>query len=237
MAEKIFFDKRLPLAYRDSDNFIGSGCNGSVYRISDNKIFKFLGDVSACEKNFEYLLSQTSSSFVFPDILVYLDNKLVGYIAKYIDGVSLKKINDEVLFEEFLDASVILEKEIRKKSMDLMSLFDMNSNNILWSVDKKLQVVDTDLYEYDNSFYEEHQLYFENMANYNETVLYSFLDTYNFFLGNEPLDKYYKLCFFEGRMAASKFLCFLVNYLESMTSNPIKTIGDVKRSLSLVRKR
>ncbi len=237
MDEKVYFYKELPFSYRDPDNFIDSGCHGKIYKISDDKIFKYLDGINIFENNYEYLVSQSSLSFVFPDTLVYLRDKLVGYIAMYVDGISYKNMSTTVLLDDFLNTLVVLEEEIRKKSMDSMHFNDLIPDNIMWSNDKKLKVIDTDLYGYNNSFYELHELYFENLANSNLSILTKFFDNYHFDIDSDILNKYFKLCMLEGRMGASKFLGYLIDYLGEKTGNSIITIQDIKDNLLLVRKR
>lgn len=237
METKLYFDK-IPKEFKAT--YLGHGENGTCYRIGDtNKVYKEIGDISDIEKDYLFLLSQNSDIFVFPDQLVYLKkgdlNQLYGYTMEYIPGVPLGNIPQQCELESLFTELKKVEKEIKSFSERYIAVADFHFDNVFYQDNGKIRVIDTDLYHgyYDGELGD---LISVNLIDYNACILNLFRELSQITFTSQSLDDYYRLCYCRGKMYASDFLRELKNYLEIELKEKINTYGEMKKSLSLVKR-
>ena len=128
--------------------YIDSGCFGSCYQTKDGKCFKlFRSDFSEYEYNIKNLSKYKSENIVFPETLVYLDNKFIGYITDYVKGQRFDKLDKKENMNTLLLALTKLEKELFNLAKEKISMSDCNSRNAYYTDDKIIKIVDTDMFE------------------------------------------------------------------------------------------
>lgn len=248
MMKEVYFDK-LP------DSFVKKTIgkeNGSLERcylledIFENPmVFKKLPGMDKYRDSYKFLAAHSSDTFIFPKTLVYLKNSMIsenyysffGYLMEYINGVTLKHLGRDVLINEFIEALKLVEVAIKYDiSANYMKLCDMNPKNIIFTPDKKLKIIDTDLYEpteEDDIGY----IYRHNLREFNNDIFsYIFPFSWSFennFLG---LNDVIKSTVF-GDIKAHEMLETFQKKLSNYQGERINTLLDLDKSLALVKKR
>ena len=178
--EKIIFDDNLMFKK------ISSGKNGTCYLTTDKVVFK--NGLNLKIEILEKLSNIYTNFFIFPKKLVYSkDNILIGYIMDYVDGVTIKNLNRSFDMSKYLNDIKRLEYEISMITLYNVSIIDAGINNVIFDNNDNIKIIDTDFYnvskKYCNTFIQnEHALSY--------TLLYPFIDIYDYKFSNDSLNKY-----------------------------------------------
>lgn len=151
------------------ERIIGSGEEGTVYKIDDNRVLKLyknviLNEFPQIENDVDTFIKFKNNSFIFPEEKVYIQGKF-GYIQKYIKGVSIDKvdnINELIISYKKLYLDVVILSDNRILTSDL------NSNNIIY--DNQFRFIDTVDYRKYKKI-NTYKVLNENIKNINECLL------------------------------------------------------------------
>lgn len=219
-----------------TNNYLGEGLTGICYKV-DNKVFKKFKMIPRFPGLVKQLSMIHSDSFVFPNEFVYLNEYdikyLQGYLMSYIDGVSLKNINEIVNMKELCITLDNLEKEIKSLTeKDGLLIKDLHTENMLFTKDNKFKIIDTDLCvinPYDTVYN-----YRENMKELGNCILPVLMG--NSDITNSKVKYMYDLCTLESKAKPSKVLYEAIDCLEKETNEEIVTLHDFKENMKLIRK-
>ena len=133
--EKVLHFEEIPNDFRfqklDSDN------NSTSYKTTDNKCYKEYHDTGIDDEVTRMLLDLRSESFMFPQQLVYLNEKFKGYLKKLIDGKSLEKIDDAVSVRKFIKALYEFETDLINFSNNTgLNVGYINLHDLLYNFDQ-----------------------------------------------------------------------------------------------------
>lgn len=237
--EKYLYFESIPQEYKNI--YLGSGCSGDCYKIEgENLVYKEFRGNPPCFSNYEILLGYHSNIFVFPESLIFLKTNnlfysLYGYIMKYIDGIDLSKLPLDTDINNLIKQLQLLEIEIREISFKRLNMCDISTLNMIYSEDKEIKVIDTDLY--DLCLNDTIENLYDNMLYYSSALICLFRGADYVSKKIISLNKEYNSCICEGRFLFSKYLIDLIDYLQNQSKKDINTYGDVKDAIELVRKR
>ncbi len=203
---------------------ISHGCNGICYKTQDNMVFKQIYNPN--EKNLLELSKLYSPSFIFPSKLVYYQNRLIGYIMEYVDGVTIKNIDLNIKTDDYIKQTDKIENEIAVLTNYRVHLLDVGINNIMIDKNGNIKIIDTDFYSIKSKL---NNLYSLNLISYNYGVLYPITDISKNNFKSVTLNKYSKLVLC-GKMLPSDFIIELENFLnkENLEHN---NLYEIKRNL------
>ena len=209
----------------------------ACYLTSDAKsVFKTFESIENYVKEYEYLSSFKCEHFAFPRQLVFLKGKLVGYLMNYFPGQTLKEVSRDIEIVPFCDALKKVEDELDHIiSARNLQINDANLSNIIYTPNKELKVIDTDLYEPNTFAYD---LLFENRKEFNQDIKNFLVNgTVDLSLFPEQFRNYYFQCFSKGSMPMDMFIMILKRQLEEMSKTDINTFSQMDNSLALIRKK
>ena len=142
--EKIIDVKELP-----SRKFLTRTQGGhSIYLLENGLKYKRYGDLTPeQEKSLKEQLSEDSCIFSFPKQLVEAEEKIVGVISTYEQGIELESIPEDVNINDLLNKVLKAEFEISRLSMKGWRLLDIHGNNIIVGTNPlTFRIIDTDYY-------------------------------------------------------------------------------------------
>ena len=224
MREILNFDD-LPSEY--TSNCIGSGANGSAYKIDDKYVFKTFKNPTYFEANVKELFNVYLNSFVLPKKLVYVNGKFVGYIMEYINGNTLDRISGNTSISTYINSLKRLEYDLAALSTYNFFIIDFKDKNIMVNENDELKVIDTDLY----TKIKTKDLYAYNLANLSYAVIKPFLNSFVDGIEDEKLD-YKRRQLLEGRYLPSRFMENINSYSNNSNSN----IREFKDQVKLLLK-
>ena len=236
--EKNIVYTTLPSIY--TKNYIAQGVYGSCYKVDDNTAFKLFHDYNYyldIYDNVKKLSTFDSDFFVFPEAFIYQyeisPETILGYTMQYIDGNKLNDLDKKVDIRRLFSLFDSLEKEIKEYTTEEGLLFeDIHDDNILFSKDGKLKVLDVDLYKF--SIYEEPiMIYKSNMKELGNCILPIFFKKIR--LKDEKLQRYYLSCILDGKVKPSYILFEALNSMEKEMGS-VNTLGEFDKGLKLIRK-
>ena len=137
--------------------FIGCGKYGNVYKFNDNKIIKLYKEYGYYEygklsiynipSNKFKLLKKKQRKIVNTDLvddIIFVDNKPVGVSSKYVNGKTLDKIRNEISLSIKKDISFQLINNAKELIDNGIYSLDYKLNNIMYSNDEKIKIIDLD---------------------------------------------------------------------------------------------
>lgn len=252
-SKEVYFDK-LPDSFVKKTIGKENGSLEKCYLLEDifenPMVFKKLPGMDKYKDSYKFLASHSSDTFIFPKTLVYLKNPIInsdmtheeqysffGYLMEYINGITLKHLGRDVSINEFIEALKVVELAIKYDiSANYMELCDMNPKNVIFTPDKKLKIIDTDLYEptdEDDIGY----LYRHNLREFNNDI-FSYIFPYSWSFENNflGLNDVIKSTIF-GDIKAHEMLETFQEKLSNYQGEQINTLSELDKSLALVKKR
>lgn len=243
MANIMYLDE-IPKEYtlqsiKKSSNQTLNNC----FLIDDGKnVFKLLEGMGQYEKEFTFLANQKSKVFSFPETIVMIKTgstwTFTGYITSFVEGQTLMQVNESernIVVNDFVSALGEVEIAIaRDISINGVLLNDLNMGNVLYTPDRKIKVIDTDLY--DESHLEARELHNLNLREYNNNIsvfinkAFDNKGLYPGFIKAIQTDCVY------GDLKAKDYLRQLKSFLENQTQKEIVTFSDLDKAVERVRK-
>ena len=230
------FDK-IPAEYKKEEFRLDEEGKVDIFRIpGTNLVYKEIA-LPALEKYFIELEKLKSDVFVFPQELVYVKNVFMGYLMEFIQGVMIKNIDPNILIPELFAMFREVEKGIIDLTKQSVKIVDINVKNIIITPEKKMRVVDTDLFEVTSE--DPYMIRLDNFTDYNDTIMDivakeiirkfgSFMDRY--------IQEIYEACVY-SEVSASYCLEKMKEYLQNRFGEELNTLDELKNALSLAAKR
>lgn len=216
---------------------LNNGCSATCYLTDFGKVFKEYPEEYEFLRELEFLTYYQSQDFAFPEEFVFLleDEKksLRGYLMKYIEGTPISTLEDATKLRDFVRALNEFEREMLNLTTQGLLLNDLNQENLIYTPDKKIKAVDTDLYDVtsDDDF---SSMYKRNLKELAATIIAQFVGDDNF--KNEQLTEYVRKCGAYGRLRSSSLLEILAEEAEKEIKEPVETVGEFKQALRLLKK-
>ncbi len=212
--------------------------NKNCYLTNYGDVFKIIHCKEEVFNDFVNVAKLKSQIFKFPKVVFYdkerKPNSIIGYTMDFAPGISFSSLGPETEIRDLINAIYELEKEVMRLTNEGLQLYDLNTSNIHYDADnKKINVIDTDLYGFEA--YEEYRnLLEENIKGLSRDILYLLAGYYNF--KDEKIKNDFEMCTMSGKCTASIILNNILEALEKETREPIKTLGKFKEYLPLIKK-
>lgn len=216
---------------------LNNGCSATCYLTDFGKVFKEYPEEYEFLRELEFLTYYQSQDFAFPEEFVFLleDEKksLRGYLMKYIEGTPICTLEDATKLRDFVRALTEFEREMLRLTTQGLLFTDLNQENLIYTPDKRIKAVDTDLYDVtsDDDF---GSMYKNNLKELAATIISEFVGDDNF--KNEQLTEYVRRCGAYGRLRSSSLLEILAEEAEKEIKEPVETVGEFKQALRLLKK-
>ncbi len=221
--------------------YLGSGKFGSCYLTKNNFVFKEF--TSPCNKKIEetlfYECNINNKSFMFPIELIYKNDKsytnLIGYLKKYSDGIFISDIDSFEKIDNVLRSIIIFEKDIKEISKDKIRIFDLKNENVLYSKNNLLEVIDTDFYKVDNCL-NYRDIVKCNMMELEYLISINLIkiNPYNF--NSKKLFNFYEITS-DGNMLVSDYLYEIIKEINNNLDYEINTCDDFDEGIKLLLKK
>ena len=253
MGKILYMYDKLPTDLTSGIKISNSGYNAECFLITDpsseyyRKVFKkFINPTELAhdiEQNYKKLLDIDSDVFVFPEELVYLNDILVGYIMRYVNGTELKKTSRDEYIRDYYNAIKEVEQSILYDAThNGVKTDDINPTNIIYTPEKKMKIVDTDFYDIDDIYIRDAEdiirLGKENYREYNLCML-SYLFNGALFDCPEDFTKVYNdfmMCM-KGNYPLSDLLMEAKIELERYLQTRCDKLSDLDKGFKLIKKR
>lgn len=216
---------------------LNNGCNATCYLTDFGKVFKEYPIDYSFLRELEYLSYYKSDFFAFPEEFVFIEGderkSLRGYLMKYIEGSTVRTLDDAIKLRKFISALSDFEREMLKLTTEGLLFNDLNQDNLIYTSDERLKAVDTDLYDVtsDDDF---GSMYKRNLKELAATIIAEFVGM-NQFKSVYMRDSVEK-CGAYGRLRSSSLLEILAEEAEKEIKEPIQTVGELKGTLKLLKK-
>lgn len=220
--------------------YLGKGVFGKCYLTPGRMVYKEF-NFKLPDKIYDNItrISQIENdSFVLPSILVYKNqvsiDDFLGYIMRYSKGIDFNHIFESTEMEKFILALVKLEIDMKKLSEEKFQIYDFKAANVLYTKDDKIDVLDPDLYVYNDA------LNAEDVLKCNLMELEYLLDSA--FIKQNPRkfksDKLRELynTFSYGKLLGSYYIYEIMKEIERVSKEEVKTYGDFNQGLRLILK-
>lgn len=231
--EKIF--TQIPEGYYHRR--LNNGCSATCYLTDFGKVFKEYPEEYKYIIELEALAYYQSEYFAFPEEFIFLleeeRKSLRGYLMKHIEGTPIKTLEDATMIRDFTRALNEFEREMLRLTTQGLLFTDLNQENLIYTPDKKIKAVDTDLYDVtsDDDF---SSMYKRNLKELAATIIAQFVGDDNF--KNEQLTEYVRRCGAYGRLRSSSLLEILAEEAEKEIKEPVETVGEFRQMLRLLKK-
>lgn len=230
-AKNIEIVNEIPKSYKE--HFIGQGCSGRCYLIKENNlVFKELYNDRLPIEEMNYFTYIDNDTFSFPRTMIYKDGKIIGYLCKYIEGTSFDKLSGNEDIYDFLNATDKLEKEIKNLSEEGIELFDIKYNHAIYTKDKEIKLIDTDLYYY--KLEEPYYLFRASLKEWGNFLMTYLQSDYPF--QNDYLNELYLRLVFDGKVKPTHILDLMLQEMNKKTDYKIQTLGEFKEGQKLIKK-
>ena len=218
---------------------IGNGASGHCYLTKDGTIvYKELHNDLLDKFNMKEFTKLESDYISFPRTIVYQDkiddDNIIGYLSNYVEGKTFDKISDSESIKSIITASDKLEKEIRKISFKGVLMEDVNNpSNVIFTKNKELKIIDTDLYEICLSE-EPFCLYKANLREWGNFIMNALKSYYPY--ENSNLNDYFTRLIYYGKVKPSYVLNYMLNEMNKISKREITTLGEYKEGQKLIKK-
>lgn len=156
---------------------IGTGTTAKCYMGKDGnviKIYKSNYDANFLLRTDDYIdklerICDLSSDIIIgPKVLLFLNNRLAGYIYEHIDGKDLEDVSSNTRISELFKDYHRVVKELMRISSEGFLLQDVHAKNIIFN-DNKYKFIDLDRGKFPETMSFE-QIYQSNFKNYIEAL-------------------------------------------------------------------
>lgn len=220
-------------------NNVGFGSQGvTFYDKKTNKAIKIFHEFLDCWET-DYLFEQKdilrfnieNDTYVFPDDIITVEDIIVGYISKFVDGKSLYMTNPlNIALDSFESALFSAEDDTDLIALEGICTYDV-VYNILYGKGK-INVIDTDEYSVDQTNIEANKLKNQDMFAYGIKLFLvdGFFDDY--VNSNNLLSEIYN----DSSVKASYFLRLLRDKISEQNDIQINYLRDAKACISKVKR-
>ena len=247
IKRSMVFDNGVPSWYKAK--LIGYGDCGNCYLLDNGLVYKeFFSDALWNIKNMKDFFSMGSNLSIrdftyldsdlvaFPRTIIYKneinDDNIMGYLYNYVNGDLFWDIYSSININDLISASKKLEMEILELAKKGVSLFDVNDGGVIYTKDKKLKLIDTDLFGYWN-YDDPDKICESNIKEWGGYIL-RFLGNGRPF-ANEKLNDYYSYIE-DGKGNPSDLIGYTLNELNKLDIN-VSSLGEYEEKLVHIRKK
>lgn len=224
--------------YRKINN---GGMSGICYKTSDGRLFKkykYTIDYYKVLKNIAD--NFRCNHLVLPEEFIFLtslsEENFIGYLRQLIEGNLFDNLNDDINFAKFLNALVLVEREMIENSKRGLIYLDMNGSNMFYTPNDEIKVIDHDLYDisFEQSFKE--RAYY-NLRELASTIASCFFSTRNY--QDSRIKENVMKCTTHrnGILRPSELMIETSNILEESFEGSIITLGDFRKKLELTKEK
>jgi len=226
----VFKTKEDVYHYLDALEYITLGSQGESYRdrTSVYKIFHGFEDESEEELFSKGQILQfkdvKNKTFIFPNELILLKERIIGYIAKYVQAKNLYETNPLRINLERLKKVI----ELALKDIELISRKGISCDDIMYNIllGKRLYIIDTIGYTLSDEDYT--KLYKENVRLFNLEIMFFLVDGIfeEVIRGNKILKEMYHS---RGNdISVIEFIDRLKDYLSELMGKEITTLKNAR---------
>ena len=209
---------------------ITSTGHGKCYLTEDNMVFVLTGNCH--EADIKRLSKFYSTHFGFPRTLVYIDNKLVGYLREPNNGDSVDNLPNFVSYESYQSEIERVEREIDVLTQYRLRLLGIGKENIFYSEEEGIRVVDVEAYQ---TVKNSNGLRAYNVRDFAYSVLSPAVDISKPEFRDDKLNEYSHLTY-EGFMNPSNLLYELNNEMEKQDIEKTDNFMELKKQIRYLQK-
>lgn len=211
---------------------LGSGSQGIVYHDKKNKkAIKIYDSVLDYD---EYILYKENEilrfgtikngTYIFPDEVVKLNNKVIGYISRYVSGKSLYMLNPLLIKLDNFSCAIKQVIDDTKIITDM----DIATHDVMYNIiygNNKFHIIDTDEYSYSIRSYD--VLLKHNILNFDLSIKYFLVDNLfdEFVQDNKLLKEMYN----DNTCSSLDFLKAFRKLLSEYSEKNIETLCQAKK--------
>ena len=209
---------------------ITSTGHGKCYLTEDNMVFVLTG--SCHEADIKKLSKFYSTHFYFPRVLVYIDNKLVGYLREPNNGDSVDNLPNFVSYESYQSEIERVEREIDVLTQYRLRLLGIGKENIFYSEEEGIRVVDVEAYQ---TVKNSNGLRAYNVRDFAYSVLSPAVDISKPEFRDDKLNEYSHLTY-EGFMNPSNLLYEINDKMEKQDIEKTDNFMELKKQIRYLQK-
>lgn len=238
MAKEIVIDK-IPEEFTHKK--LGESCSGECYETKDGRVFK---KYKFPIKYYQSLKSIADfykcNHLVLPEEFYFLKNmkeeNFIGYIRALVTGTTFAHLEDNVEMVKFIRALEFLEREMVANSRRSLLYVDMNEDNLFLTPNNEIKVIDQDLYEI-IGYHPYIRPVPDSMKDLASTIIHVFF-TGKEFTDSRIHDNIRKCgAHIGGVLRPSQLLSETSEILEQDCGTSIRTLGDFRKGLKLVKEK
>lgn len=218
----------------------GLGSFGRCYYFNDDKVLKkFKDPINFIEANLKKMVGLQNDSYVFPEILIYKERELWGYIMERVRGMALLSNQNNLCFLALIESLDKLYCDTLEISKLGIVADDLAARNMTYDQDKKLRVYDTDFYQVKKRKSIK-DVYASNLASLNQAIL-SYITDMNDAFGMPnvvyEMFSYVFNCRFDA-IINTEYMKNMLKLIYNYVSEELMVDGlTVKQTSSFIRKR
>ena len=240
MTKEIVIDK-IPedFMYKKLGN--GKSCSGECYQTKDGRVFKkykFPITYYKCLRDISNYYK--CNHLVLPEEFYFLKNlseeNLIGYIRQLVTGNTFSNLPDNIQMMKFIKALEFLEREMVVNSSKGLFYVDMNQENMFYTPNDEIKVIDQDLYEiiFSHPYIRPVPDSMKDLA----CTIISVFFTPQKFTDERIYDKIRKCgAHVGGILRPSQLLEETSELLETECDTSIITLGDFRKGIELIREK
>ena len=233
--DNIYFTKEEFNKLWNKLEYLGSGGEGTCKKLNKRETIKYLDGLynDLTENQISQFINLKNQTYLFPYKAFYIDDKLMGYIARYSSGKNLVEVSrDNIRFDKFINGSKKVEIDCNTLSEKGVMTFDILFN-ILYK-NGVFHIIDTCDYEIVNK--DSKKLYRNNIKLFNYCLLEFLVKDrfYEFVFTSKELSELYKEA--EDGESIIPFLEMLRQRLCEYCDKDVKSVRDAKKAMTLCHK-
>lgn len=215
--------------------FLGRASEGTCKKLNNKEVIKYLDGpyVNLTEAQILKFKNIKNNTYLFPYRIIYIDNKLEGYITKYSPEKNLIEVpRDNINFDKFIIGSKKVEENTKLISDKGISTYDVLFN-ILYK-NGVFHIIDTCDYEIVDK--ENKELYKNNISAFNYSLLEFLVKDrfYKFVFESKELSELYKES--ENGESIIFFLETLKQKLSEYCDKDVRIVKDARKAMTLCHK-
>lgn len=233
--DNIYFTKEEFNKLWDKLEYLGRGGEGTCKKLNNKEVIKYLDGpyIDLNEEQIQMFKNKKNKTYLFPYKIIYIDNKMEGYITKYSSCKNLIEVSrDNINFDKFILGSKKVEEDTKLISDKGISTYDVLFN-ILYK-NGIFHIIDTCNYEIVDK--DSKELYKKNISFFNYSLLEFLVKDrfYKFVFESKELSELYKES--ENGESIIFFLETLKQKLSEYCDRDVKIVKDAKKAMILCHK-
>ena len=236
MAKEIVIDK-IPEEFTHKK--LGESCSGECYETKDGRVFKkYIFPIKYYQSLKSIADFYKCNHLVLPEEFYFLKNmkeeNFIGYIRALVEGDTFANLPDNIEMVKFINALEFLEREMVANSRRCLLYVDMNQDNLFYTPNGEIKVIDQDLYEV-VGYHPYIRPVPDSMKDLASTIIHVF------FTGNEFTDlrihDNIRKCgaHIGGVLRPSQLLSETSEMFERDYNASIQTLRDFRKNIELIR--